>query len=181
MRATRTRTGVVGARAGAVNAKVYYAGAAEMRAALRRLEQGMRDELLVEATQAAGDVLAEAWRANVPVEEGNYRAAIEAKAKAGSRGATGIVRVGNAPGVKRQDQPRRYAARLEFGSSSFAASDAPYDATYNLDPSKFSAGRRKGTRRRAAQPSLRPAFDSSRDRMVDAMGDVLLRLIERAT
>ena len=168
IRATSTRTGVVGARAGSVSNKVYFRGAEEMRKALQRIEKSTRDELLVEATQAAGDVLAAEWKARVPVDDGNYRAAIEAKAKAGSRGATGIVRVGNAPGVPRDEQPRRYASRLEFGS-----------ARATLQTLK--EGRHDfASRERKAQPSLRPAFDTVRERMVDAMGDVLRRLIEGA-
>lgn len=169
IRATRTRTGVVGARAGAVSNKVYFRGAEQMRAALRRLSEGTRDELLTEATKAAGDVLAEEWSSRVPVDEAHYREAIVAEARPGKKGATGIVKVGNAPGVPRKDQPRRYASRLEFGS-----------ARATLETLK--SGRTDFNRReRKAQPSLRPAFDACRERMVDAMGDALARLIERAT
>lgn len=168
IRATRTRTGVVGGRAGAVSNKVYFRGAEELRKALQRISQNTRDELLTEATQAAGDVLAEEWKSRVPIDDGHYRDAIVAEARPGKRGATGIVKVGNAPGVKRKDQPRRYASRLEFGSARATLE------TLKSGRSDFDQ------RERSAQPSLRPAFDTVRDRMVDAMGDVLRRLIEGA-
>ena len=73
----------------------------------------------MQATQAAGDVLAEEWRSRVPVDEGNYRdSAIEAVAKPGkTRRDRARARREALSGVKRKDHPRRYAARLEFGSS----------------------------------------------------------------
>lgn len=169
IRAVKTRTGYVGSRAGAVSNRAYIRGGPDMMRALDRLEDGLKDELLVQATQAAGDVLAEEWRSRVPVEDGNYREAIEAKARPGRRGATGLVKVGNAPGVPRKEQPRRYASRLEFGSARATK------ATLSAGQSNFS------TRGRSAQPSLRPAFDNVRERMVDAIGDTVARLIARAT
>lgn len=169
VRAQWTRSGVVGGREGATLTRGYLRGGPELARALDRLGRGLADELLVKATQAGGDVLKDTWRARVPVKDGNYRAAIEAKAKPGKRGATGVVQVGTAPGVDDKDQPRRYAARLEFGSA-------------RATKASLSSGRTDFARRgRSAQPSLRPAFDSAKSDMLDAMGDVLRRLIQEAT
>lgn len=168
IRAQWTRTGVVGGRQGAVLSRGYIRGGPELLAALQRLEQGTKDELLAQATQAGGDVLKDAWKQRVPVLDANYRDAIEAKAKPGKIGATGVVQVGQAPGVPDDEQPRAYAARLEFGS-------------YNTTASMAASGVRGSGRGRRAQPSLRPAFDSCKGQMLDAMSDEVRILIERAT
>lgn len=169
VRAQWTRTGVVGGREGAVLSRGYIRGGPELMAALQRLAQGLKDELLTQATQAGADVLAKEWRGKVPVLDGNYRSAIEAKAKPGKIGATGLVQVGSAPGVPPDEQPRLYAARLEFGSA-------------RATKATRSAGRTDYARReRKAQPSLRPAFDSCKGEMLDAMSDTIRSLIERST
>jgi HK97 gp10 family phage protein len=169
IRAQRTRTGVIGGREGAVLTRGYLRGGAELVAALARIGKALSDEALSGATKAGAEVLAERWRQTVPVKDGNYRAAIEAKAKPGKIGATGLVQVGTAPGVPANEQPRLYAARLEFGSA-------------RATKATLSAGRTDFARRgRAAQPSLRPAFDSCKGQMLDAMSDELRTLIERAS
>lgn len=177
---TATRTGMLRGREGAVLTRGYISGGPEMLAALNRLEAGLKDQLLAQATQAGADVLAEAWRDRVPVKDGNYKRGIYASAKPGKRGATGLVRVQGVPGLKRIDQPYRYASRLEFGSSAFTKTDAP-NVSYNLDPSKIKVSAHKGWRGRAAQPSLRPAFDAVKGQMLDAMSDEIRRLIDKAT
>jgi HK97 gp10 family phage protein len=166
VRAQWTRTGVIGGRQGAVLTRGYIRGGPELLAALQRLEMSIKDELLVKATQAGADVLKEAWKQRVPVLDANYRNAIEAKAKPGKVGATGVVQVGQAP-VPDDEQPRAYAARLEFGS-------------YNTTAAMALSGTRGSGRGRVAQPSLRPAFDSCSGQMLDAMGDEVKRLIEGA-
>jgi len=168
VRAQWTRTGVVGGHQGAVLSRGYIRGGPELLAALQRLEQGLKDELLAKATQAGGDVLKEAWKRRVPVLDANYRDAIEAKAKPGKIGATGVVQIGKAGGVADDEQPRLYAARLEFGS-------------YNTTAAMAASGVRGSGRGRKAQPSLRPAFDSCKGDMLDTMSDEIRDLIERAT
>lgn len=167
IRAQWTRTGVVGGREGAVASRGYIRGGPELLRKLQQLEKGVRDELLQRATQAGGDVLAEAWRARVPVLDGNYRDAIEAKAKPGKRGATGVVQLRKLGGVPSDEQPRLYAPRLEFGSA-YGSKRA------------FTSGTAGKARIRQAQPSLRPAFDAVKGEMLDAMGDEVKRLIEEA-
>lgn len=129
-------------------------GGPELKRALDRLEKGLADDLIVRATRAGAEVLAEAWRERVPVDDGNYRAAIKANARPGKRGATGLVSIVGTGGAPREERPAFYAPRLEFGSSV------------------------RGFR---AQPSLRPAFDASQGKMLDAMSDELRKLIEAAT
>lgn len=166
VRAAWTRTGVVGGRQGAVLSRGYIRGGPKLLAALQRLEKSVKDEYLAKATQAGADVLKEAWKSRVPVLDANYRDAIEAKAKPGKVGATGLVQVGKA-GVPDDEQPGLYAARLEFGS-------------YNTTMSMASSGIRGSGRGRVAQPSLRPAFDSCKSEMLDTMSDEVKRLIEGA-
>jgi HK97 gp10 family phage protein len=142
----------------------HLEGGPELAKALANLEKGLRDELLKEVTLAGAEVIAEAWRNRVPIHDGNYRQAIEAKSRAGKNGATGIVGVGAVPGVAKSQQPRWYAAVLEYGTSGSA---------------RARSGRGMG--RRAAQPSARPAFDTSKDRAVAAAEAKLRELIAKAT
>jgi HK97 gp10 family phage protein len=169
IRATRTRTGVIGSRAGSTTVRGYIRGGPELMRALARLEQGVKDALLQKATLAGGKVLEEAWKERVPIKDGNYRAAITAQAKPGKRGATGLVSVKDVPGVDKEDQPKLYASRLEFGSARAT------HATLTSGRTDFAS------RGRVAQPSLRPAFDSVQGEMLDAMADEVKRLIEAAT
>lgn len=61
--------------------------------------------------EAGAEVLAEAWRDRVPVDEGHYRDSIEVVMD----GPTAIVRVGRVQGVPDDEQPQLYAVRLEYG------------------------------------------------------------------
>lgn len=110
---TRTGSGALVSRGGVVT-RGYIRGGPELSRALGRLEQGLRDELLAEATQAGGDVLAEEWRSRVPVDDGDYRDSIYARGYAGKIGASGVVATKTVPGLAKSQQPRNYAARLEF-------------------------------------------------------------------
>lgn len=171
VRAQWTRSGVVGGREGAVLTRGYISGASELRAALARLEQGMRDEVLAGATLAGGKVLEERWKQMVALGPApvHYRDAIAASARPGKRGATGIVQVTKLAGVPDDEQPRAYAARLEFGSQ-------------RATKQTLASGRTDfASRGRTAQPSLRPAFDACKGEMLDAMADELKRLIAAAT
>ncbi len=123
-----------------------------LMAALARLEIGLRGELLKDAVRDGGEVIVDAWKAKVPVLDANYQDSIRVQARATKGGATGIVGVGPIRGLPRNEQPRWYAARLEYGDRS-----------------------------RGAQPSARPAFDTSKQRAGDAIEDKLRDLIGRAT
>lgn len=174
VRSQWTRTGVIGGREGAVTSRGYIRGSAELIAALQRLGQGTKDELLARATYKGAKVLADEWRDRVPVKDGNYREAIFARSKAGRIGATGIVSLRLVPGLAKNDQPRLYASRLEFGSARY--SKEQYMSTLH----GLSDGLPTGRARRA-QPSLRPAFDSCSGQMLDSMSDEIRRLIEAVT
>lgn len=132
--------------------KAYLEGGPELARALQNMEKGLRDELLKEATLAGGEVIAETWRARAPFLDGNYRASIKAKSRAGKKGATGLVTIDPVPGLPLNQQPRFYAPALEFGS-----------------------------RGRAARPSARPAFDSSQGRALAVAEAKLRELVEKVT
>jgi hypothetical protein len=168
IRAQWTRTGVIGGREGAVLTRGYIRGGPELSRALARLSKGMRDDLLQRATQAGGEVLAVAWRDRVPVDDGNYRDAIEAVGKPGKNGATALVRLKPVMGLPNDQQPRLYAPRLEYGSAAYSEQS-------------LRRGTSGGKRTRRAQPSLRPAFDAVKGEMLDAMTDEIRRLIAAAT
>jgi hypothetical protein len=172
----RTRTGVVGGKQGAVNAYGYIRGGPELAKALARLEHGLRDELLQKAVLAGGKVLEEKWKEQVLSRVGrgpgtaHYADAIEATARPGKKGATGLVALKRSvPLSEGESHPREYASRLEFGSARATA------ATLSSGRSDFAS------RGRAAVATLRPAFDSAQGRMLDAMSDELAKLIEDAT
>lgn len=175
IRATRTSGGnIVAGRAGAVRSTFYIRGGDDLYRALVRLEKGVADQLVVQATQAGGDVLAEEWHSRVESQIGrgpgvaHYADAIYARARPGKRGATGIVALKKVPLDKGEAQPGVYAPRFEFGSTVRSLA-------------QFKAGVTHAGRARAAVPTLRPAFDAAREKMVDAIGDTLRRLIAAAT
>ena len=143
-------TNVVG-RKGRVLATRFQAtleGGPELAAALARLDDAVRVRAAKDAVLAAGGVLATEWRSRVPVLDANYQASLDnapraAKTKAGASGSVAPRKVA---GVPDDEQPTRYAARLEFGDAD-----------------------------RPAEPSARPAFDTARERAVQAAGDVLAK------
>lgn len=129
-------------------------GGPELARALQSLVKGLRDDLLKEATLAGAEVIADEWRARVPVDEGDYRNSIAASSRAGKNGATAIVAVSKkyegGPGDAFEDINAR-AVLLEYGSRS-----------------------------RGARPSARPAFDNGQQRAVSAVEAKLRELIEAA-
>ncbi len=132
--------------------KGYIDGGPELAAKLAALEKSVRDELLVEATQAGAEVIADEWRSRVAGTWGegpgtaHYVNAIEARSKPGRNGATAIVGLGDQPTQDGEAQPREYATKLEFDG----------------------------------KPTLRPAFDTSRQKALDVMGERIWALIGKA-
>lgn len=147
---------VVRGRASGTYFKGYIEGGPELTKKLQALEKGLRDDLLKEATLAGAEVIAEEWRTRIRGTIGlgpgtaHYAESIEARSRAGRNGATATVGIGTASTSPGEAQPREYAPRLEFGSSTTPA-----------------------------KPTLRPAFDNSMQRALDAMGDKCWELIER--
>lgn len=146
-------TNVIGRR-GRVMATRFQAtleGGPELAAALARLDDAVRVKASKDALIAAGGVLAGEWQGRVPVLDANYQRSLEGAQRAAKTkaGASGSVAPRKVPGVGDADQPFAYAARLEFGDAD-----------------------------RAAEPSARPAFDSARERAVQAAGDVLAKAAE---
>ena len=152
---------------GGASAYAYIRGGPELMRKLAQLEAGMRDEKLVQATAAGAEVIADAWRERVPVLDADYRSSIAVVASPGRKGATALVFTDTVPGLETSQQPRNYAPRLEFGSS-------------RASKRQFKRGILSEGRVRGAQPSLRPAYDASEGKAVDAMADELRSLIEEA-
>jgi HK97 gp10 family phage protein len=150
-------TGQVVGRRGRVLSTRFAAtieGGPELATALARLDDAVRVRASKDALLAAGDVIATEWRSRVPVLDANYQAALDkapraAKTKAGASGSVAPRKVA---GVPDDEQPVRYAGRLEFGDGD-----------------------------RAAEPSARPAFDATRERAVEAAVDVLERAVAGVT
>lgn len=144
--------------------KAYLEGGPELAHALAELEKSLRDELLKDATLAGAEVIAEEWRARVPVDEGDYRASITAKSRAGKKGATAIVAVNRGysggPGDAFPDIVGR-AKVLEFGVSG---------------RKRMRSGR--GLKPRSSKPSAIPAFEASKERAVAAVEDKVRDLLE---
>lgn len=132
--------------------KGYIDGGPELAKKLQALEKGVRDELLVRATTAGANVIAEEWRSRVAGTWGrgpgtaHYEDAVEVRARPGKNGATAIIGLGDQPTEPGEAQPREYATRLEF----------------------------------SGKPTLRPAFDASRGKALDAMSAEVNRLLEES-
>lgn len=146
-------TNVVG-RGGRVLATRFQAtleGGPELARALARLDEAVRVRAAKDALVAAGGVLADEWRARVPVLDANYQRSLDGAARAARTkvGASGSVAPRKVPGLADADQPIAYAGRLEYGDAD-----------------------------RPAEPSARPAFDTARERAVRAAADVLAKAAE---
>ena len=173
-------------REGAVFTGAYIRGGPELARKLRLIEKATRDVMLAEVTRTGGEVVAGEWRQQVRSSVGlgpgiaHYAEAIDTLANPGKRGATAVVGLKKVAVSKGEAQPRDYASRLEFGSAGWVLGDKAAIITYNLDPSKITISKRRGGRRRVARPTLRPAFDASKGRALDAMGRRAWQLIGRA-
>lgn len=166
MVSSRTQGGnAFGGRQGAVAVRFALKGGPELSRKLGQLSKDMSGQKMAIAVLAGADVLADEWRRIVPYFEGHYRRSITAVSSVGRDGATGLVFPADVPGLPDDQQPRRYAARLEFGSQR---------ATLKT----LKAGRKDFARRgRKMQPSLRPAFDNAKSQMVDAIADQLRAIL----
>lgn len=170
--ATRTGLGVYGGRSGAVLTRGYFRGAREMAAKLSMIEKTVRDEALAEVARDAEEIVAEEWRIRVRSQIGigpgvaHYAEAIDVLARPGRQGATAIVGLKNVPLSEGEAQPREYASRFEFGST-----------TRSL--AQFKAGITHAGRTRAAIPTLRPAFDATVGKCFDSIGRGVWALIEK--
>lgn len=149
-------------RASGVNFRAYVEGGPQLAAALAKLGKGMRDELLVQATAAGAEVIADEWRAQIASKIGrgpgtaHYVDAVGIRAKPGKNGATAWVGLPtDVPTSATEDHPRKYAPLLEFG------------------------GYKRGYIQ--ARPTLRPAFEASKQKALDAMTAVIARLLKTAS
>ena len=153
---------IITGRESGVYFKGYLDGGPQLKAKLDTLAKGLRDDLLVQSTAAAAEVIADEWRSEVRAKiglgppTGHYVDAIGTRARPGKIGATAWVGLPNpVPLEPGEAHPRDYAPRLEFGHY-------------------------KGGIHQPPQPTLRPAFMASRQRALDTMAKVLAELIDKA-
>lgn len=151
----RANTIKFGPRAGSAYGTRFTAsieGGPELAAAMKRLEASLQVQAAKAALDAAGQVIADDWKARIPLGPGqlHYREAITVKASKTKKGASGSVRVRKLGGSTPADaEPLLYAHKEEFGGP--------------IAGGGFSV----------ARPAARPAFDSSKGRAVDAAEAVL--------
>jgi hypothetical protein len=160
---------------GGSRVKAYLSGGPELAAALQKLVNGVSTEVIMQATIAGGDVIAKEWQGRAPVGQepedkhpGAYRDSIRAmparprSGPAGITGATVVITTATVPGLSKEEQPRNYAAKLEFGSSGRARARSG-----------------KGAKAAVARPSARPAFDASQDAAAAAVEAKLRELVAK--
>jgi len=130
-------------------------GGPELVTALKRVKGRMETgPEAMEALSAGGRVIADAWAARVPVLDGNYQAAMRSPdavvVRDSKTGARATVKPARLAGLPRNDQPRKYGHRLEFGLLGITA-----------------------------QPSCRPAVDSSKAQVAAVMAEHLADIADR--
>ena len=134
-------------------------GGPELRAKLVALDEKIRKKVAADALRAGGRIIADEWSRRVPVGQppedphpGAYRRSLEqedaVKVGGTKTGALGSVRPGRVDGIDDGDQPRVYAARLEFVTSVPSARPA-FDSS-------------KGAAVEAISDELRDALDPRR-------------------
>jgi HK97 gp10 family phage protein len=151
-----------------VTTKAYLRGGPELMRRLQRLSDEVSERVAAQALLAGADVIADEWRALVPKFERHYEHSITAASSPGRKGATGIVYPADIPGLPDNEQPRRYAARLEWGS-------------LRTTKKMLKRGLIVPGRARRQQPSARPAFDAAKGRATDAIADELRDVLNRVT
>lgn len=134
-------------RPGGVHFKGYVSGGPQLLAQLKKLRAALTETVLVTAAEDGAEVIAEEWRGQARSRFGygpgttHYIDAIGVKAFPGDRGAVAYVALNKPVSVgKDEDHPSAYAPTLEFGRTDHSA-----------------------------KPTLRPAFDASRQRALDAV------------
>jgi HK97 gp10 family phage protein len=138
----------------------FYAiieGGPQLARALSALDRKVRQDVAKEALTEGGRIIADAWANMAPVgsppedeHPGAYRRSLSDNASVTARssasGATAAIRPAVLSDLPDDQQPRLYAARLEFG-------DADRDA----------------------EPSARPAFDAAQRPALAAISERLTR------
>jgi hypothetical protein len=114
----------------------YLEGGPELAAKLNALDAKVKKQLAHDALMAGGGVIAAEWARRVPIGErpkdphpGAYRQAMEQPdaVMVTKSGSSGSVRPGYVNGIDDGDQPRVYAARLEYADGEPSARPA-FDA-----------------------------------------------------
>jgi HK97 gp10 family phage protein len=129
-------------------------GLAELQQALMALPEELRQGPLRSSVSAAAKVVQDAARANAPVDTGTLQKAIyRTRSKSGSSVVQemAIVSIRYGKRFRKRGLDAWYWIFKEFGTS-----------------------------KKAAQPFLRPAFDSTKDRQLETLRERLARGIQRA-
>ncbi len=133
---------VVNRRTGKASGSRFNAtleGGPELAAKLNAMDIKIRKTVAAQALLAAGHVIAAEWASRAPVgtephdpHPGAYRQSLEqedtVRAKGSKWGALGSVSPGLVSGIDEGDQPRVYAAKLEFADGEPSARPA-FDAS----------------------------------------------------
>lgn len=146
-------------KAGGTSFRAAVVGGPQLAARLRELEDAVRVKAAKEAMGVGGRVIADEWGSRVPVGEapedphpGAYQRAMEdvkaVKTSKTKRGASARVGPALLAELPDDEQPRVYAARLEWGDDD-----------------------------RVPQPSARAAFDAVSGEATDAIAEVLRKAI----
>jgi hypothetical protein len=115
--------------------KAAILGGPELAAKLAALDKRIRNDYAKAALMEGGKVIAQEWSRRAPVGQspedehpGAYRDSLlqedAVKVRASANGATGSVSPGTVSGIPLDDQPRVYAAKLEFVDAEPAARPA---------------------------------------------------------
>lgn len=130
-------------------------GFAELDARLAKLPTAMRPEIVTPALMAGGEVIAEEARVLVPVRSGNLRDSITVGTEPLNSAAGGLTALGETVNV-----------------GPAQGKDAEHDGFYG-HMIEF------GTKHAAAEPFMRPAFDSKKDEAFEVIADRICAEIDR--
>jgi len=135
-------------------------GGPELAAKLAAMDKKLRNVVAKDAVSAMGRVIADQWANAVPIGKppddphpGAYQRAMReptaVTVRASTNGANGTVRPATLADLADDQQPRLYAARLEFGDAD-----------------------------REAEPSARPAFEAAQQPALKTISDMLAKALQ---
>lgn len=138
----------------------------QFAAALNALDLKLSRVVARIAVQRGAQVIADEWKALVPVEDGHYRESIRVTTRSATlatgdggraiKGASAVIAPRPVGGVPDDEQPWRYAGVLEFGGRLTPAQHGSYIP---------------------AQPSARPAFENKARDCVDVVQATLAAML----
>ena len=141
--------------------EIVISGLKEVQERLERLSPDLGRRAMGKALSAAGKIIATEVQARAPKRTGELALNVIAKGKDSASG--GYIRIGIAYHKKRSLRSRR-----------------PGKVPSSQDPGVYVKFLEYGTRKMAARPFMRPAFDSKKAEAVQVFADTLRDFVERA-